>query len=558
MKSSEEESLNRIINGLTQGVQGNPGVLSPITNSNPPLLNEKDFRALVSKYGNFYANRNKGGQNKRSELGKELFKLSINAMNKLGNLTPQYGRKFQGLKYETPKALEGMSGTAAGLFMPQDNTIRISPSIPSGMDIVPVINHETQHAIEHHYPKVVDTTYSFLKKRFSNQEDGSYVPKEYVPKLYRGMQDIINFPLFTNNYNAYETQANEKQGVPYKESVLNKIQHEGSSLETRNKYQLAHRFDEVPAFMVQVMTENDNHPWKIDEGERDAVKLLHNISTDIRDQYSNLGLNDKNDENDKYPTVKKTFDDLIKKLETRLARSNSPQHGLELSQLQPGSLNAKPSGDLYREKYLKNYFKDRGPWFDRQLKASHGYEMSDAEKKSLDRKNKYNRDNHVEISDSESNFPDNGSRAAYSPPRSQLGRPKVYGGSLMRSEEMQRGGNSSRALLPQGNTIGQNRFGARGEANLGKRLPRSPLGPNFLGYSSPTKTRLFSGANSNRPQPGNPMLLQDQGRQGWGTNISRGFGRDVSPQQAKPSLIQLIQNKQLARRIRGNSDANLW
>ncbi len=323
--TDETEKLKRLVGRNHLGK-----IMAPLTDQEPPLLSENDFHKLAYKHGNFYSNITRDGSIKRSPQGKDFFRLTRDAMPQL--------QGFTGIKYQVP-SLEATEGTAMGLFKPQDQTTYLSPNMPQNTDIVPLINHETQHAIEHQYPKVQNTVYNFLKNRHyhwdpERNRGQSVVPEEAIPQLYRSLQDIINFPAeFTAPYNAYTIQEDKEKGVRGRRSILDTIQHQRNTLpntpttlaERTLPHRLTNRFSEVPAFSVQAMSDSD-HPWNIENNnDRDSLGLFKSILHDTRDQYRQLGLDRQNPERGYvYSGARDGINDTIRRVERRINTIDSP------------------------------------------------------------------------------------------------------------------------------------------------------------------------------------------------------------------------------------------
>lgn len=508
-----KDSLNLIKDGRGngEGARYSQGTKADIYNSFKPLLDNNkmsvdDLVYLADKYGRFAGkeasyptsmpDEPKILHNPRTAVAKQLGDITFNALGKLDS--------FKKLKLENDLNVNTSTGKAQayGFFEPKSGEILWSKNLRYP-DILSTLIHEGNHAIESPF------NYSMPDFRKDKTQSSYFPPNNDKAKTtYTQAQNILNIPSFTKNYPFNYPATPDSPNLNF--------------------------FKEMPAHALQSLAEvKEGTPfskWKIDDVTKienpDGRKYLRRLMKDthqIYKQYYGQAEPTQPEINEPYShnkeevsayKVPKKYSELNQAFLNTIQELRKPEN-LRKSVIKPvlnSSIESKPFETPYSR------LQSQG------MQPSQPY--GDNQHTMMDERYFDNR------------------RTAHSPPQLQRkGQARVYGNS---------GGNSPRALSPQGNPIGQNLFGASGDANIGNRTqsPQLSLNPNirYQGTGQPQfQSRGFGGFGNQGENQFRPNL-QPQG----------GLRQFTPNQQAQPSLMQLIQNKQLARRIRGNSDANPW
>lgn len=224
----------------------------------------------------------------RPPLSKALGRFTINALSKIDN------PDFYGVTLDTNLiSKHNKNSPARGLFTDISN--QQNPLLGSGksvvlnpsykyQDILSTLVHEGNHAIEHYNPYINKTVQDFLNNKIEKEK--SDLTENYLPNLYKGIQDIINLPdEFTIPYKLNK----------YQETIINKDNLYPKTLDGKPlQTSLAEKFEEIPAFALETLMRDPSF-WKIDENKNDdSRKLLRRIMKQQQQQYRNLGLVDIN------------------------------------------------------------------------------------------------------------------------------------------------------------------------------------------------------------------------------------------------------------------------
>jgi hypothetical protein len=219
----------------------------------------------------------------RPPLSKALGRFTIDALSKINNpdfygltldsqLSNNYGPKvpLKGLLKTIPHPTDPSKG--------KGRSVVLNPAYKT-QDILSTLVHEGNHAIEAYNPYINKTLQDFLNKKLSERQ--SNLPKDYLFKLYKGIQDIINLNRdFTIPYKIDSVPQNQE---------INKEKVEGASFND-----LTTKFEEIPAFALETLMRKQ-YPWIINENTNDdSRKLLRRIMKEQQQQYRNLGLVDAN------------------------------------------------------------------------------------------------------------------------------------------------------------------------------------------------------------------------------------------------------------------------
>lgn len=230
-------------------------LFKPISELNPPLISKNTLDQLADKYTNFYL-KEKDRKTDRTPISKNLGRFTVEALSKLQPSINTSNQLFKGIDLRSNLLGEGQQ--ARGLFNKnynrigdkKPNTLYINPDVTQ--DVLSTLVHEGNHTIEYHKPRVANS--------FANYTGNKNYNFDKKAELYKNIQNIIGLKdNFTDLYNLNSDNDTAK-------------------------------YEEIPAFALEAMMQN-NHKWNIDENTpEDARKVFRRVLKDTHNTYRDLGL----------------------------------------------------------------------------------------------------------------------------------------------------------------------------------------------------------------------------------------------------------------------------